>query len=53
LEWLKDSLKRQRNGPASLTTALIKDADHMYVGQEDRVAQVIADWANTLLPHAK
>jgi len=23
-------------------------ADHMYAGQEDRVAQVIASWADTL-----
>jgi len=53
LEWLKDSMKRQRGGPGSVTTALIEGANHMYTGQEDRVAQVIADWAETLLPHTK
>jgi hypothetical protein len=29
--------------------ALIQGADHMYSGQEDRVAQVIASLADTLL----
>jgi hypothetical protein len=28
---------------------MIQGADHMYAGQEDRVAQVIAGWADTLL----
>jgi len=28
---------------------MIQDTDHMYAGQEDRVAQVIASWADTLL----
>lgn len=53
LMWLKDTLKRQQSGPGSVTTALIEGAGHMYAGHEDRVAQVIADWAETLLPHAK
>ncbi len=53
LTWLKDTLKRQRSGPSSVTTALIAGANHMYAGHEDRVAQVIADWAETLLPHTK
>jgi hypothetical protein len=42
LEWLKDSMKHQRNG-LSVITSLIEGASHMYAGQEDRVAQVIAD----------
>ncbi len=29
---------------------MIEGADHMYAGQEDRVAQVTASWADTLLP---
>jgi len=28
---------------------MIQGADHMYAGREDRVAQVIAAWADTLL----
>jgi pimeloyl-ACP methyl ester carboxylesterase len=53
LELMKTSIKRQRSGPSSVTTALIDGANHMYWGQEDRVAQVIANWAETLLPHTK
>ena len=49
LELLKSSIKRQRTGPSRVDTATIQGADHMYVGQEDRVAQVIASWADTLL----
>lgn len=49
LELLKSSIKRQHAGPSRVDTALIQGADHMYVGQEDRVAQVIASWADTLL----
>jgi hypothetical protein len=43
-------MKRQPSVPGSVTTALIEGANHMYAGQEDRVAQVIASWAATLLP---
>jgi alpha/beta superfamily hydrolase len=50
LELLKASIKRQRTGPGSVTTVLIGGANHMYAGQEDHIAQVIADWAETLLP---
>jgi dienelactone hydrolase len=49
LELLKSSIKRQRTGPSRVDTAMIQGADHMYMGQEDRVAQVIASWADTLL----
>ena len=43
LELLKVSTKRQQSGPSSVNTALIKGANHMYAGQEDQVAQVIAN----------
>lgn len=49
LELLKSSIKRQHTGPSRVDTAIIQGANHMYVGQEDRVAQVIANWADTLL----
>jgi dienelactone hydrolase len=50
LELLKSSIKRQHTGPSLVNTVMIQGADHMYAGQEDRVAQVIASWAATLLP---
>jgi len=49
LELLKSSIKRQRAGPSRVNTVMIQGADHMYAGQEDSVAQVIAGWADTLL----
>ena len=49
LEILRFSIKRQRTGPSRVNTIMIQGADHMYAGQEDRVAQVIAGWADTLL----
>ncbi len=48
LELIKSSIKRLATGPSHIDTALIQGADHMYNGQEDRVAQVIASWADTL-----
>jgi dienelactone hydrolase len=49
LELIKSSIKRLPTGPSRVDTALIQSANHMYDGQEDRVAQVIANWADTLL----
>ena len=49
LEVLTSSIKRQRIGPSRVNTIMIQGADHMYTGHEDRVAQVIAGWADTLL----
>ena len=53
LELLKASIRRQRSRPGGVTTALIEGANHMYAGQEDHVAQVIANWSETLLPTDK
>jgi pimeloyl-ACP methyl ester carboxylesterase len=50
LELLKSSIKRQSSGPSRVNTAMIHSADHMYAGQEDQVADIIASWADTLLP---
>lgn len=50
LELIKSSIKRLPTGPSRVDTALIQGADHMYNGQEDRVAQVIGGWAETLPP---
>ncbi len=49
LELLKSSIKRQRSGPSRVNTVMIQGADHMYAGQEDHVADIIASWADTLL----
>jgi hypothetical protein len=46
-----DHLRASGNAPR---TVAIQGADHMYDGQENHVAQVISNWADTLAsPHAK
>lgn len=49
LERIKSSVKRLPTRPSRVNTALIQGADHMYDRHEDRVAEVIASWADTLL----
>jgi pimeloyl-ACP methyl ester carboxylesterase len=49
LERIKSSIRRLSTRPRRVDTALIQGADHMYDGHEDRVTQVIANWADTLL----
>jgi pimeloyl-ACP methyl ester carboxylesterase len=48
LDKLKSTIQHQTTGPSRVTTAMIQGGDHMYTGQEAQVAQVIANWANTL-----
>ncbi len=48
LEVLKSSIKRQPRGPARVDTAMIQNADHMYTGEEAQVAQVIAEWSDSV-----
>jgi pimeloyl-ACP methyl ester carboxylesterase len=48
LQVLKSSTARQPRRPASVTTAMISGADHMYTGEEAQVAQTIATWADRL-----
>ena len=48
LELLKSSIHRQPSGPSRVDTVMIKDADHMYTGEEVQVAQAISEWANSL-----
>src|SRR5262249_30199800 len=50
LELLKSSIRRQSSGPKRVDTVMIKNADHMYTGEEAQVAQIIAKWADTLIP---
>ena len=49
LEVLKSSIKRQPRGPSRVDTVMIENADHMYTGEEAQVAQVIADWSDTVV----
>jgi dienelactone hydrolase len=49
LKQIKASIKRLPTRPGRVDTSLIQGADHMYDGHEDRVAQVIASWSDTLL----
>ncbi len=49
LEKLKSSIQHQSSRPSRVETVLIKNADHMYTGEETQVAETIAQWASTLL----
>jgi pimeloyl-ACP methyl ester carboxylesterase len=48
LDKIQAAIQRLPTRPSRLDTALIQGAAHMYDGQEDHVAQVIANWADTL-----
>lgn len=50
LELLKSSTKRQTSGPSRVETLMIQNADHMYTGEEEQVAQTLARWIDTLAP---
>lgn len=46
---LKSSIQRQRSGPSRVDTVMIRNADHMYTGEEAQVAEIIATWADSLV----
>jgi pimeloyl-ACP methyl ester carboxylesterase len=48
LELLKTTVRRLPSGPARVDTAMIQNASHMYDGEEAQIAQIIANWADTL-----
>lgn len=48
LELLKASIQKQPKGPVSLTTAMIKGADHMYMGEELQITEVIIKWISKI-----
>jgi dienelactone hydrolase len=50
LDKIKSAIKHLPAGPSRVDTAQIQGADHMYDGQEKHVAEVIANWGNTLTP---
>lgn len=49
LQVLKSSVERQKSGPRRVTVAMIQNADHMYTGEEQQVAQVISDWIDRVV----
>jgi len=49
LELLKTNIKKQPKGPMSVTTTMIKNTDHMYMGEEMQVAEVITKWIVDIL----
>lgn len=49
LELLKPSIERQRSRPRRLDTVMIPNAGHMYTGEEEQVAQIIADWTERVV----
>jgi len=52
LKRLTSAVRRLRSGPSRVDTAMIRNGNHEYVGQEEQVAQTIAHWADTVvLPH--
>ena len=48
LKLLKTCVKRQPIGPSRADTVMIRNADHIYQGEEAQVAETIAKWADTL-----
>jgi len=50
LKLLKTCIQRQSSGPSRVDTVMIRNADHMYTGEEAQVAQTIITWADTLVP---
>jgi len=48
LALLKESIKKQPTGPSRVDTLLINHSDHMYLGQEQQVADVISKWVDSI-----
>ena len=45
LDTIVSAVRRHQGAVARVTTVLIDGGDHLYIGQEQQVAQVIARWA--------
>jgi pimeloyl-ACP methyl ester carboxylesterase len=50
LDFLKACVQRLPSGPSRVETVMIQNTDHMYAGEETQVAEVIARWADALVP---
>jgi len=48
LALLKTSVEKQSKGAISVAAAMIEGADHMYMGQETQVADVIIKWLDNI-----
>lgn len=46
LRVMESSVARQPTRPSRVTTAMIRNADHMYTGEEAQVAETIAQWVD-------
>jgi pimeloyl-ACP methyl ester carboxylesterase len=53
LDLLKTSIAKQPSGPESVTTAMIKGADHMYMGQEMQIIEVMVKWIEEISKKGK
>jgi dienelactone hydrolase len=49
LALLDSSIRKQPKRPVSVTTAMIKGAEHMYMGKEAQVVEVITKWIENIL----
>jgi dienelactone hydrolase len=49
LELLKVSVQKQTKRPVSVTTTMIIGADHMYMGKEVQITNVIVKWIEDIL----
>jgi len=48
LELLKSSIRKHAGGPKSVTTTMISGTDHMYTGEEKQVADLMAQWIESI-----
>lgn len=48
LELLRECIARQPSGPSRVDTIMLQNADHMYHGEEEQVAETVAAWVNTV-----
>jgi alpha/beta superfamily hydrolase len=50
LESLQSVIKKQHSSmQIKVTTTIIKNADHMYTGEEGQVAETIKNWTDSIL----
>jgi len=48
LERIRSLIAKHPGGPTQIETAIIRDGDHDYSGQEQQVGRVLADWMSKL-----
>jgi hypothetical protein len=46
--WFNALIERHASRPSQVTTVMIQNVDHMYSGQEEQLADVIAGWIAAL-----